>query len=394
MGLFHSLAGLVQVRIIGADISGSLSKITQQDIPVLHLEETDDLTVTCTIFRADYRRVKEIITNRGDNIEITQRQGLYWGAKSLFHRPVLLAGMLIFLFLSLYLPTKILFVRVEGNHAIPTNLILNQAESCGIRFGASRRQVRSEKIKNALVERIPQLQWVGVNTYGCVATIRVTEKSVVAQQSDIRSPISSIVAARDGVITQCTVVKGNSLCKVGQAVKAGQTLISGYTDCGILIKATRSEGEIYARTNREIQVVSPYADKQRGERIETTKKYSLIIGKNVLKLFNNTGISGTDCVKMYEERYMTLPGGFQLPFGIVKEIWVYHESYDPQVPTMESYAWLESCGDSYLKSQMVAGSILNKDTTVVLEDGACRLQGQYACLEMIGQVKDEELIQK
>ena len=88
-------------------------------------------------------------------------------------RPVLLAGLGILFLLAMYLPSRVLFIRVEGNMQIPDRQILAAAEECGIRFGASRREVRSEKVKNALLSSVPQLQWAGVNTAGCVATISV-----------------------------------------------------------------------------------------------------------------------------------------------------------------------------------------------------------------------------
>ena len=39
--------------------------------------------------------------------------------------------------------------------------------------------IRSEKVKNSLLQRIPQLQWAGINTDGCVAVISVREKTAI-----------------------------------------------------------------------------------------------------------------------------------------------------------------------------------------------------------------------
>ena len=96
----------------------------------------------------------------------------------------------------------------------------------------------------------------GVNTSGCVATVSVRERTdpEVTEQD---SAVSNIVASRDGFIVSATVTRGNFLCRVGQSVKAGQVLISGYTDCGICIQATRAEGEIYAQTSRDFAAVTP-----------------------------------------------------------------------------------------------------------------------------------------
>lgn len=394
MGLFHSLAGLLCVRFISADVSGLLSQISGRNVPLYRVEWIDDLTVQGTVHRKDYRFLRELVEHRGDRLEIVKRQGLYWDGVNIRQRPVLFFGAVVFLLLALFLPSRILFVKVEGNRAVPTKLILEAAEDCGISFGASRREVRSEKVKNALLEQIPELQWVGVNTSGCVATISVTEKSVAQQSLEQQSGVSSIVAARDGVIWECTVTRGNALCQVGQAVKAGQTLVSGYTDCGITIKATRAEAEIYAQTLRDLEVVTPTNAAIRGDEHRRETKYSLLIGKKLINLFKDSGISDTTCVKMYEEHFLTLPGGFQLPISIVRETWCYYDCWESETAQQASLAWLQTAAEDYLHSQMIAGRILSQDTEVLTENGICRLSGRFACLEMIGLVKDEEILQR
>ncbi len=394
MGLFHSLAGLLRIRFTSADISGLLSLISAKGIPLFRVEWINDLTVHGTIYRSDYRLLQEFTEYRGDKLEIVNRRGLYWSGKSLLRRPVLFYGAILSLLLALFLPSRILFVRVEGNGLVSEKLILDAAENCGISFGASRRDVRSEKIKNALLEQIPELQWVGVNTSGCVATINVKEKSVAQQSQEVQTGVSSIVAVRDGVIWECTVTRGNPLCHVGQAVKAGQTLVSGYTDCGITIKATRAEAEIYAQTLRDLEIVTPLNIVQRGEQSDCEIKYSLLIGKNQIKFLKDSGISDASCVKMYEEHYLTLPGGFQLPIGIVRETCIYYDTQEVQITEADSFAWLQAAAENYLQSQMIAGQILSQNVEVLLKDGVGCLSGQYACLEMIGQVKNEEILQR
>ena len=393
MGLFGSISGRIVIQITSADVSGLISQLTAHNIPLLDLKRIDDLTVECSVSRVDHRKIKSLVSEENCNIRIIRRNGLYWAGKRLLRRPVLIIGLLLFLILALYLPTKILFIKVEGNSAIPDQLIMNYAQDCGIYFGASRRQVRNEKIKNALVERIPELQWVGVNTSGCVATIRVSEKTVVSSKDSPISPICSIVASRDGVIADYTVTKGTLQCKIGQAVKAGQTLVSGYSDLGIAIKATRAEAEVYAQTLRNFDVITPNASGQRGEQTTQTKKFSLIIGKNMLKLYNSSGLSGADCVKMYVEKYLTLPGGFRLPIALVTETWICYKSTEPESTTDTQPDWLREYADAYVKQQMIAGTILSYNHSYNGNVGASYLHCSYGCLEMISQVKYEEIIQ-
>jgi similar to stage IV sporulation protein len=292
----------------------------------------------------------------------------------------------------LYLPTRVLFVKVEGNINIPDRLIISEAEQCGIGFGASRRHVRSEKMKNALLSAIPQLQWAGVNTTGCVAIISVKERSETDQVKQDYG-VNSIIAARDGVIRDIIVTRGNALCKTGQAVKQGQVLVSGYTDCGIFIKAEPAEAEIFAQTLRNLDVVSPHYFAKRTNEMGVTKRYSVRIGKNIINFCKDSGISDAEYVKMYKEKILTLPGGFQLPVALIIEQNVRYDYVQMPAPADDGTAWLTQKADKYLRNQMIAGSILDSNVFVEQLDDVYHLSGNYSCLESIGQVRGEENIQ-
>ena len=279
MDFWHSVEGMVGLTLTGASPAQSVSAINQAGITVYDAKMgEDELTVHFQVSRKAIKRVREIASKRGDTLSIRRRKGMYWTAKGLLKRPVLLAGIIILMCIAVFLPTRIFFFRVEGNDSIPTKLILEKCAQCGISFGASRREVRSEKVKNALLEAIPELQWAGVNTSGCVATISVRERSEENPSVQVNG-VSSMIAVRDGVITDLTVTRGNAVCKIGKAVRAGQILISGYTDCGISIRAEQAQGEIYARTDREIEAIFPDNTSEKGEMTRQTKKISLIIGK-------------------------------------------------------------------------------------------------------------------
>ena len=302
MNLFRSISGTVRVRITCADIPSLLYAAGKQGIALSNLVYVDELNICTILDRSDLTALKKLVASKGAELAVEQKAGLFWRIISLKKRPVLIGGFLLLLFLSCYLPGKILFVEVHGNETVPARRILEQAHASGISFGASRREVRSEQVKNKLLGAIEQLQWVGVNTYGCRAVISVKERTA-AETEVSDTGVSSIVAARDGVIQSCTVTKGNPLCSVGQAVQKGQILISGYTNCGILIQATQAEGEVFAQTRHNLEAVTPLIYAQKGESVKTIRKYSLLIGKKRINFDKDSGISGATCDKMYSEYY-------------------------------------------------------------------------------------------
>lgn len=392
MDIWKSLSGMVKVQISTASVALLLTRISNAEIDLVDVNVIDDFTITANVAWRNFSALKKIVEKNGETINVINKIGLFWHIDCLRKRKLLIIAIILFLFLTIFLPTRILFVQIEGNSKIPSNYILAMAESSGVTFGASRREVRSERIKNNLLEKIPELQWTGINTYGCVAVISVKERSII-DSSNKAGAVSNIVAMQDGVIEQCTVLRGNSLCKVGQSVKRGQVLVSGYIDCGRYTKAVEAEAEIMGRTLRKIDVISPVERCVRGELRESKTNYSLLIGKNLIKLSQDSGISASGCVKMYEIKYITLPGGFRLPIALVIEQYRDYSCQTDSQINVDSCQWMYDYSENYLLDHIIAGKIISSDLNLNQAQGYITLQGRYICSEMIGQVKREENIQ-
>lgn len=390
MGTIQSALGFVKVELTSANLPAALDRIAQAGIPVWDLIPVDELTIHMHIPRSEYRKLSMLCRKHGDTLKLTARRGIYWMVKGMLSRPVLILGILLLAFASLYLPTRVLLVTVEGNDKIPTQLILERAQDCGIGFWASRREVRSERMKNALLEALPELRWAGINTYGCRAVISVSEKALQTEQNKVVS-VSSILASRDGIVTSVTATQGNLLCREGQAVRAGDVLISGYLDCGIAIRTVHAEGEVFALTNRDLNVVVPIDWSVRVDNKEVSRKYSLIFGKKRINLWKGSGISEGTCVRMYEEYYITLPGGFHLPVrvGITHEISAV--TRERTFSEEEAILLLTGFAETYLNHQMVAGTIMQSNIQTTFDGNLCRLKGNYFCMEMIGTLRHNEI---
>ena len=382
----------IPIRVISGDVASFLEKINSLGVVVYDVELMDDLTAQLSIERKSFSKVSAVVEKRGDRLECVNREGSGGFFSRLISRPILITGICFLFLLILYLPGKILFVTVEGNDLIPDNQILEQAEACGISFGCPRRQVRSEQVKNMLLERIPELKWVGINTYGCLAVIQVREREAEESIEDIQGT-GNIVASRDGVIRSVEIWKGDPLCQVGDAVKEGDILVSGFVDYGIVTQAQRAKAEIYASTNREITVQTPLNCLCRGPVIAAEKKYGIIIGKNRINFYNGSRIFDTGCVKMYTEEYLTLPGGFVLPVAFIQEVWITCEMQESQVDSQYADALMRELSRGYVNSLMVAGEIQDHEETVSVSELCYQLYGKYSCLEMIGREKNEEILQ-
>ena len=386
-----TFTGTVYVEIICAEVDTLLADICHLGVTLRQINHVDSLTVRLQISSADILAVKSFATKRGGSFKIIHNASWDRRLHYLSKRPCLVFGFVMVLFLVFWVPTRVLFITVEGNEEIPSRHIIEQADLCGISFGASRRNVRSEKMKNSLLAAIPSLQWAGINTNGCTAIISVRERTNTEEEAALPQ-VSSIVAARDGIIESCVVQKGNPLCKIGQAVKSGDVLISAYTDCGIKINATRADGEIFAQTRHTLTVFTPTIYRQKGNIEDVERRYSILIGKKRINFYKGSGILGTSCDKIAKTYNFNLPGGFQLPFALlVTTISRYDDSMlSASAENMEALTC--AYAKQYLTEQMISGRILKDNTDIQYNSDVCVLSGEYICSEMIGRVQNEETI--
>ena len=380
---------VVSFDVTCGDVSQTLKALTGHGINLYNIVHKNELSVIFSVSSNDITSVKQILNRRGDGFrQIVASPG--WIFLNIIKKRWLILLAISFIFdFSIWIPSRILFVEILGNSKVHSALIEEKIGEMGIKFGAKRSNIRSESLKNAMLSEIPELDWVGVTTAGCVATVEVREKAFLDKDSLDSEYIASVVADTDGVIEEITVTKGIALCKKGQVVKKGQVLISGYEDCGLLIKAARAQGEVIGQTSRQIKAVSPSNVSVRGKEKYVKTNYSLLIGKKFINFKNNSGISPTSCVKIYEEKYMTLPGGYQLPVALVSETLIYYET-ENCVLDEKHFAWMEQGIDLYTANIMSAGTILNKRYSTSCQDNFFQCTGLYICREQIGKYRIEE----
>ena len=375
------LSGWVEVRLTSAEPACALRRLAEK-FTLTDIVWEDELTVRFSVLRKEWAFICALAKAGTDRYELLSIRGLPLLLRKGFAYPLICTAIGLAIFATWYIPGRILFVQVEGNRNLSAEQILEGAENCGLCFGTERETLRSEQIKNHLLEQMPELCWVGVNTVGCRAVITVQER----QQEQMGESVlpGNIVAGCDAMITAITATAGNSLVDIGAAVKKGDVLISGYTDLGFCTHVEAAEGEVYGITQREIEAVMPEETRYRGDQKGSEEKYSLIIGKKRINFYSDSGILHTGCGKMTKIRYLCLPGGWTLPIALVVETYSF---YDDSV----SVRWEATAQDTlreisrrFLLDSMTAGQIRSSLECPSHENGVYRLVSQYECHEMIG----------
>lgn len=366
------LTGWVRLRLTSADPAARLREFSE-GYRLERIVLSDDLTAEFDISAPD---AKKLCTRGGERLEVTGGGGLPRVLAGLGRWKILTAAVLLLGVLTVLLPTRIWFVEVRGNEGVPAALIAERAEECGVYFGASRRELRSEQVKNHLLWAIPELKWAGVNTEGCTAVITVAVRREEEGPADGQP--GDIVAALDGVVSEVVNRAGTVLVRPGQAVRAGETLIGGTGDLGNAVLSERAAGEVYGLTRRELMAVLPSQTRSREESGEVVRKFSLRIGKKYVNFSNDSGILYGTCVKMRTVKYLRLPGGFQLPVALVTDTYrlCRTEAVSREMDTQALLTELRR----YARDTMTAGTILREEASVQVNS----LRAVLHCRELIG----------
>ena len=148
MPFFKPLKGYIRAKITSANIPGVFKIATEKNILLNDIIYDNDLTVCLTVSRKEFPILQKHLRQRGDQCEADKKWGLAWALLHLKERTVFLLGILLLTAFTVFLPTRIFFIEVKGNDAVPQRWILEKAEENGLRFGCRRSDIKSEKMKN------------------------------------------------------------------------------------------------------------------------------------------------------------------------------------------------------------------------------------------------------
>ena len=380
---FLGLAGTVTAKITGACPEDCLSRMAAAGIRFRDFQKMDELTVCVKISQQDMPTVRWCAKKTMCGVEFLHVSGLIPRVramgKRIFYLPVLL-GLVALVF---WLQGHIWFFTVSGNETVPAEKILWVLEENGIRFFTRADSLDMNTVKNQVLEDLPELGWITINTEGGHAQVVVrerTEKPVTAQDS---AP-SNVVAKKSGVISRVEVTGGTATVEEGDIVSEGDLLISGVSDLDKTLLLTRAQGEVYANTWNPVAAKTADFITEKTYTGREKSGYQLTLGKKTINFYKTSGISYGDYDKIMESVRAKLPGGYELPVTLTKITW---REYTPNQVSLEegqAQALLEEAVQRQLRQSLTAGVVVETRLELAQEEGKFLLTGVAQCQEEIG----------
>ena len=296
------------------------------------------------------------------------------------------AGMMIGLLIGvvlLWLSGRFVWdVRVTGNETMRTDEVRRVLRDCGFGVGSYIPNFRGEELETRVMLHSDRISWISVYMDGTVARVQIKENHLPPPKESTKP--ANLVAAYDGQIELLQLYRGNCVVKIGQAVKAGELLVSGVYDSQTQgYRLTRAAGSVLARVDQDFCIMIPLSYEKKIYEDEKVCEIMLDFFDFSLKIFKNSRNAEGDCDIIEEEKGLELFGICNLPIGYsVKRAYAYRtqtESRTAEEALRLAYEQL----DRELAVFSDGAELLEKNIKTTLTEDALILNCTVKCIKDI-----------
>ena len=243
--LWNYCRGYVKIKIEGLYLERLLNALSEYGISLWGMDRCSRICLTACIGKRDWKKLQASGLLQGYRAKVLGTCGLPAKLANLRSRKALIFGAIAAAVLFVVMTSFVWFIEIEGDPAVESETILQQLEEMGVKKGMLTAQIDVEDIEYELLRNNPAVAWVDVRLRGVKLNIEIKEQEPAPEL--LSEEPADIVAQKDGVISSIVVLEGTAMVKEGQAVKAGDVLISGnIVKEGIAPQTVHARGEVKA----------------------------------------------------------------------------------------------------------------------------------------------------
>lgn len=271
-------------------------------------------------------------------------------------------------------------VRVVGCKTVSEEDVLALLADQGVEVGSFIPPIDAIVAAQEMILKDDRLAYVAVNIIGTRCEVQITETSFPDGQKKDDRP-ASLVAAYDGLIDRIELYDGQILVKSGEAVRAGQTLISGMCEMEEgRWRLAAADGKVYAKVERTFTVEVPYTEESLRPTGEESVKKSLIFFKNSVKLFESSSILTPTYGTIESKDALILPDGTALPIAIATTRVIGYEKVTVRHTAAEAEAIANGRMEALVANELREGEVLSLTRFVEHTKDGVKLIWQVYCI--------------
>jgi len=384
--IWDRIWGLVTVELCAAFPERLLNACAGEGIALRRPQRLDACTLRLSVQERDLEVLRGLAERQQAELRVLSRVGGSREIARLRRRAALPLGLLAVLTLLLWSNSRIWAIEVRGCETISQGKVLRALAACGVSEGCRWRGLSQDEVRDRMLLALPELSWMTVNVSGSRAIVTVLER-VETPEIYSETATADIVASRTGIVRGMNVFNGLPFVEPGDAVTAGETLVSGRMDSlSHPARQIRARAEIWADTWYEQTVVIPEATREKGDVTRVKRRFALVLGKKRINLFwgSRKELDGYD--KIVHEYRVGVKGLFALPLRLVCERFSLSatRSVSPGDP--------DACAARLREAleEQIEGELVSFSATAAEREGLLYICARAQCRENIAQTAERD----
>lgn len=366
--------GWVRFSVSGDFAERFYNLLIQQGLQPYDMCRTEDGCMELNLPRRQFSKIRTARRMTGVHITVIDKGGLpktVWKYRKRWGLVIGAALAAAFVFL---MSGFVWSIRFEGDVQDP-NALLTALKEEGLFEGCWRGGVDADEVESRILSRNMGLSFISVVFKGSVAQVQIVyEKPKPEMQS---TQPCHLIAECDGVITYMMVKEGVPAVQAGDAVQAGELLVSGIFDSETAgIRKVHASGHIYARTAQTLRIEMPYQTVECRRTGRIRRKFTLKIFNFSIKLYFGGGIPYAiyDKIETVTDAHI---GEFILPLSVITHTYYEKEEITVTVSAEQAQAAAEQMLDMREWQELFGCEYVCIQRNVTHSDGAAVAEGEY-----------------
>ncbi len=362
LSLWHYLHGYVIVEVSGANPERFLSLATYHGRVVWNVKRTEEKITFYTSIE-DFKMMRRELKKTKTRIKIVKKKGYPFLAFRYKRRKAFIAGVGVFVALLWMLSSFVWLVDVEGNSKINSLDIIHTLEEGGYNVGKLKSSMDLREAETLLINKYPDIIWVGVDFEGTRMVVKVSESVNPPQMKELSQSPSSIVSKRDALVTYIAVEKGKPMVKKGDIVRKGDVLVSGEMPLGAEDESpyfTSAKAKIKGKTIYTLTKEMDYNKVEKNYTNKTSKKYILKLFDKKINLYKDKKDIGQCYDTLITLHQLKITKLFPLPFSLEEQTNVGYEPTYTKLTKQEVEDELLASLWTEISSSMTNGAVVVK----------------------------------
>lgn len=380
--ILNYILGFYIIQVDGFYIERFINICLKENIFLWGIVRKKSSLITAKIGMYDYERAKEIARNCQAIVEIKRKIGLRFIIEKYKNRKAFFITVIIACIAIFTLSKFVWKVEINSDADINKNEIREELQKEGVKIGALKSKIDSEKIVNDIRLEREDIAWIGIKIEGSKVLVNIvmaTKKPEIVNEEEY----TNIVAKKDGEIQKIVAKNGTAMCKKGDKVKKGDVLIAGYMQGAYTDRYyVNSMGEVKAKINYTEKSKISKKENKKEETGKRNRKFAIKINNFKINFFKKlSNFKNYDTIYASKKIKIFPNSNFEIEF--IK--YTLNEISVEQIEHSKEEAKL--LGEEEAKKKLnekISGDIINEKTTIEEYSTYYMVTVEYEVVEDIG----------